>query len=182
MRIESLCQTEAERRCLEELRGLGAGAGMVNHCARAFVIGDELGRRDGLAIDRELLLCAAWLHDAGLYPAAATHDTYVADGRHLAERLLDWAPERMALLGDTIEYHHELRSQWDRGTEVELMRRADLVEVSQTAVTFGLPRGWLRGLRSAIPPAGMVPEIGQLLGRAFIERPATVPQIFTAAG
>lgn len=154
---------------------------MENHCARAFVVAGELGRRDGLAIDRELLLCAAWLHDAGLYPAAATHDTYVADGRHLAERLLDWPAERMTRLGDTIEYHHELRSQWQRGPEVELMRRADLVEVSQTLVTFGLPRGWLRGLRSEIPPAGMVPEISRLLAGALRERPATVPQIFVAA-
>jgi hypothetical protein len=155
---------------------------MVNHCARAFVVAEELARRDGLEVDRELLLCAAWLHDAGLYPPVASHDTYVADGRRLAERLLEWPPERMSLLGDAIEYHHELRSQWERGTEVELMRRADLVEVSQTAVTFGLPRPWLRGLRSAIPPAGMVREIGGLLARALRERPATVPQIFTAAG
>ena len=155
---------------------------MVNHCARAFVIAEELASRDGLSVDRELLLCAAWMHDAGLYPQVATHDTYVADGRHLAERLLDWPPERMDLLGDTIEYHHELRPQGERGAEVELMRRADLVEVSQTAVTFGLTRRRLRGLRSAIPPAGMVPEIGVLLGRALRERPGSLPRIFTAGG
>ena len=155
---------------------------MENHSARAFVVAEELARRDGLAIDRELLLCAAWLHDAGLYPGAATHDTYVADGRHLAEGILDWPAERMTRLGDAIEYHHELRPQWDRGPEVELMRRGDLVEVSQTLVTFGLSRRWLRGLRSAIPPAGMVPEIGRLLFQALRERPGTVPQIFTAAG
>jgi len=153
---------------------------MENHCARAFVIAEELGRRGGLHVDRELLLCAAWLHDAGLYPGAATSDTYVADGRHLAERILDWPPERMTRLGDAIEYHHEVRSQWDRGPEVELMRRADLVEVSQTLVTFGLPRGWLRGLRRSIPPAGMVPEITRLLAGALRDRPGTVPRIFTA--
>jgi hypothetical protein len=155
---------------------------MENHCARAFVVAEELARHARLEIDRELLLCAAWLHDAGLYPGAATHDTYVADGRHLAQRLLDWPAERMTRLGDAIEYHHELRPQWDRGPEVELMRRADLVEVSQTLVTFGLPRPWLRGLRSAIPPAGMVPEISRLLLGALRERPATLPQIFAARG
>jgi hypothetical protein len=88
----------------------------------------------------------------------------------------------MTRLGDAIELHHELRSQRERGAEVELLRRADLVEVSQTLVTFGLRRSWLRGLRSAVPPAGMVPEISRLLARAARERPATVPRIFTAAG
>lgn len=157
---------------------------MENHCARAFLIGEELGRRAGLETDRELLLCAAWLHDIGLYPGAATSDTYVADGRHLAERMFagsdEWPPERLERLGDAIEYHHELHSQWDRGADVELMRRADLVEVSQTAVRFGLSGKWLGELRRRIPPDGMVLEIGRLLVRAARDRPATLPRIFTA--
>jgi hypothetical protein len=158
---------------------------MERHCARTFVIAEELGRRGGHELDRELLLCAAWLHDAGLYPGAATKDTYVRDGRRMAQSTLadhGWDPARLTRLGDAIEYHHELRPQWDRGAEVELMRRADLVEVSQTLVTFGLPRGWLRGLRRQISPKGMVAEIGRLLAGALRERPGTIPRIFTAAG
>ncbi len=157
---------------------------MERHCARAFLIAEELGRRGGRETDRELMLCAAWLHDAGLYPDAATSDTYVADGRHLAERMFEgsdgWPPERLERLGDAIEYHHELRSQWGRGVEVELMRRADLVEVSQGLVSFGLPRAWLRDLRRRIPAKGMLVEIGRLLIPVVRERPGTLPRIFTA--
>ena len=156
---------------------------MEYHCARTFLIAEELARRGGQDVDRELMLCAAWLHDAGLYPGAATKDTYVKDGRHLAERTLaghGWPAERLTRLGDAIEYHHELRSQWDRGVEVELMRRADLVEVSQTLVRFGLPGDWLRDLRQRISPTGMVAEIGRLLVRVARERPGTLPRIFTA--
>ncbi len=156
---------------------------MEYHCARTFLIAEELAQRGGQDVDREVMLCAAWLHDAGLYPGAATKDTYVKDGRRLAERTLagrGWPPARLTRLGDAIEYHHELRSQWARGNEVELMRRADLVEVSQTLVRFGLPGDWLRDLRQRISPTGMVAEIGRLLARAARDRPGTLPRIFTA--
>ena len=157
---------------------------MEAHCARTFLIAEELGRRGGQALDRELLLCAAWLHDAGLYDGAATSDTYVSDGRRLAERTLadfGWGPERMTKVGDAIELHHELRSQWDRGPEVELMRRADLVEVSQNLITFGIPRDWLAGLRRGIPANGMLKHIGALVGKTLRERPLTLPRIFIAS-
>ena len=119
--------------------------------------------------------------DAGLYPGAASSDTYVRDGRRLAERTLavfDWPPDRLRRLGNAVEYHHELRAQWDRGAEVELMRRADLVEVSQNPVRFGLPRPWLRALRRRIPVDGMGREIGRLVARVLRERPGTLPRVF----
>jgi len=175
--------TDAARACLTKLRELAGGpdTAMERHCLRVYEIVLELGRRRGSEIDQELVLCAAWLHDAGLYPAAATSDTYVLDGRRLAQEVLapfDWPASRSSLLGDAIERHHELRPQWGRGPEVELMRRADLIDVSQGLVRFGLPRRWLGELRSRVPPKGMVREIGRLLAIAARERPLTLPAIF----
>ncbi len=50
----------------------------------------------------------------------------LTDGRHYTERMLagrpGWDDERIRLCGDTIERHHELRSQWEAGNEVELLR------------------------------------------------------------
>jgi hypothetical protein len=180
---DAVSGTEAARACLSKLREL-AGASdtpMERHCLRVYEIAVELGRRRGLELDLELLVCAAWLHDAGLYPGAATHDAYVRDGRRLAERLLAaeaWPQARLERLGDAIERHHELRPQFARGAEVELMRRADLVDVSQGLISFGLDREWLRALSRRVPRKGMFRDIGRLLAIAARERPLSLPSIF----
>jgi hypothetical protein len=180
---DAACVTDAERVCLQSLRELAGGpdTAMERHCLRVYQIACELGARRRLELDRELLLCAAWLHDAGLYPGAATSDAYVRDGRRLAERVLtgfEWPSERLQRLGDAIERHHDVRSQWRAGPEVELLRRADLVELSFGLVRFGLDRGWLRELFAQAPRDGMVGEIGRLVGVAARERPLTLPAIF----
>ena len=49
---------------------------LFNHCARSFLFGDAIGKRDGLTYDCELLYLSTILHDLGLT------DTYVgADQR-----------------------------------------------------------------------------------------------------
>ncbi len=42
---------------------------LFNHCARSFLFADEIGKRDHLQYDRELLYLAAMLHDLGLTDA-----------------------------------------------------------------------------------------------------------------
>lgn len=158
---------------------------MERHGLRVYEIACELGRRRQAEIDQELLLCVALLHDAGLYPGAASSDPYVLDGRHLLERVLApfaWPPERLALAGEAVERHHELRPQWSHGTEVELIRRADLVDVSAGTVRLGLDRTWLRGLAQRIPRQGMAREIGCLVLRALRARPLTMVEIFHRSG
>jgi hypothetical protein len=154
---------------------------MECHCLRVYEIAAELARRRGIDPDRELLLCAAWLHDAGLYAGAASGEPYVVDGRRLAVAELarfNWAPERLELLSDAIERHHDIRSQWRRGAEVELIRRADLVDVSGGLARFGLDRPWLHDLFARVPRRGMFAEIGRLVGRALRERPGSMAAIF----
>jgi hypothetical protein len=180
---DTACTTDAARACLAELRSLCGedGGPMERHCLRVYEIAGELARRRGHDVDRELLLCAAWLHDAGLYAGAATHATYVVDGRHLLERVLapfEWDAERLRLAGDAVERHHELRPQWSRGEEVELMRRGDLIDVSGGLVRFGLDRPWLRDLAHRVSRRGMIGHIGRLVGGALRQRPLTMLEIF----
>jgi hypothetical protein len=154
---------------------------MERHCLRVYEIAVELGRRRGAHVDREVLVCAAWLHDAGLYPGAASSDTYVVDGRRLLKRVVGpfgWPDERLALAGDAIERHHELRPQWRRGNEVELMRRADLIDVSGGLVKYGLDAGWLHDLAVRVPRVGMAREIARLVAGALRTRPLTMAAIF----
>ena len=180
---EELCETEAERASLARLRELASETDgpLERHGVRAFLLCLELAARGGLTVDRELLLCAALLHDVGLLPGAATGDLYIRDGRRVAEDLLftlGWPTGRLTLLGETVERHHEVRSQWRRGAEVELLRRADLIEVSAGVVAFGLPRGRIRGLFRAVPREGFFRGIGVLVVRVLRDRPSTLPRIF----
>jgi hypothetical protein len=182
---DELRQTDAERACLATLRELAGGAdsAMERHCVRVYEIARELGRRRGEDVDREVLLCAALLHDAGIYPAAASGEAYVTDGRRLAARVLapyGWPADRLERCGEAIERHHALRSQSAAGVEVELLRRADLVDVSGGLVRGGLDRAWLRDLAARVPRRGFMRTLLPLIGRMLRDRPATVPRIFAS--
>jgi HD domain len=184
---DQACTTPATEACLAELRSLSGTVDgpMERHGLRVYEIACELAAKRGIDVDRELLLCVAWLHDAGLYPGAASSDTYVVDGRHLLERVVapfDWPAERLELGGNAVERHHELRAQWRAGNEVELIRRADLVDVSGGVVRFGLDRAWLRELNARVPRDGLVGEIARLVGGALRTRPLTMVQIFVRPG
>lgn len=175
--------TEAEQACLATLRELtGEERGpMELHGMRVARLVERLAADRGAEIDRELVMCAALLHDAGLLPSVTRGGVYVTEGGELARSVLQdhgWPPERTRLLFDAIERHHEVRQQWARGIEVELVRRADLIEVSGGLVRFGVTRAFLRVLAREHPRAGFYRAVGRLLGRAVRERLLTLPRIF----
>ena len=162
---------------------------MERHCVRQFLIAERLGSQQNFAeaavenVDRELLLCAALLHDAGLYPSVTTGGAYVTDSRRLAERTLapfGWPPQRLArCLERGGEQHHALRSRSGWGTEVELIRRSDLADVTGGLIAFGLPRSWLRELFRSVPRAGLYRMLAREIFRMARERPRTLPRIFS---
>jgi HD superfamily phosphohydrolase len=175
--------SDAERACLDALRrAVGGGDGpMERHSLRVFLIAERLAQDLDRRVDREVLLCASLLHDVGAYPLAATDDVYTADGRRFAADVLErfrWPEIRMRALGDAIERHHELTQQWEYGPETELLRRADLIDVSGGIVPFELSRPWLRGLFTAVPRDGLYGELAKIVMQMLRERPETVPQIF----
>ena len=103
------------------------------------------------------------------------------DGARLARSLLEphgWPPARVKRCADAIERHHELRPQWKLGVEVELLRRADLVDVSGGLIALGAGRGWVRSLGREAPRRGFYREIARLLTHVARERPGTLPRIF----
>jgi hypothetical protein len=180
---DRLVRTPSERASLDALREVSGEVNgqMERHSVRQFFIAEKLGQDRGLEIDRELLVCVAFLHDAGLFPGASTGGVYTQDGRLLAQRVLApfaWPPARMALCLDAIEQHHALRSRWDWGVEVELMRLSDLVDVVPRLVRFGIPREWLRELFVELPRRGFYRHIWSQFVRGLRERPATVPGMF----
>jgi hypothetical protein len=180
---DELVRTDAEREALARLREVTGerGGPMERHGMRCFLIAAELAAAGGREVDREALLIAGLLHDVGLYDGAAEGGAYVTDGRHFAERMLaarGWSGDRLRRCLDAIELHHDLVPVWDAGAEAELMRRADLVELSSGAIAFGLRRSWLRGLFAAVPREGIYGEVGKMVAKAARERPLTLPLIF----
>ncbi len=154
---------------------------MERHCLRVDMLARAMASERGLALDDEVVLCAALLHDIGLYPAASRGGVYTDDGAELARETLvplGWGSERIELCAAAISQHHALRSQSGLGAEVELVRCADLTDVSAGLVPNGLPRATIREIFATVPRSGTYRHIGGLVGRALRERPITVPQIF----
>jgi len=180
---DALVSTPAERAALDALRD---AAGEVNgpmerHGVRIHRIVCEMAGRRGEAIDPEVVAVTAFLHDAGLYDRASRGGVYVKDGAEFAREVLEpfgWSEDRLRLCADAIERHHELRPQWSRGAEVELVRRADLVDLMGGIVGWGVSRPWLRPLNAEVPRDGAYREVARLLGHAARERPLTLPRIF----
>jgi predicted hydrolase (HD superfamily) len=178
-----LARTDTEVAALDALRKATGESGgpMERHGLRVFLIADRLAGAREEAVDREVLLIAGLLHDVGLYDAASHGGVYVREGAEFTAEILrarGWDEDRIRLCFDAIERHHDLRSQWNRGAEVELIRRADLVDLSAGLVPFGLSREWIRDLFKSISRDGTYRTIGYEVARVLRHRPLTFPQIF----
>lgn len=178
MDADELCTTDAERACLAALRAAaGARGPMEAHCVRQFAIAERLAGTE--TFDREVLLCACWLHDAGLF--IESDDAYVTEGAKLAEQVLapfGWPADRLRRCMDACEQHHAPTSRRHLGLEVELVRRSDLVDASAGLFTFGLERAWLRSLFGDVPRAGFYRTIGRAVLGELRHRPASLRGVF----
>src|SRR3954452_1176389 len=110
-RADELVCTEAEAVALEALRtATGETDGdMERHTVRQYLIAERLADTLGIAYDREMLLCASFLHDAGLYGPASSGDVYIKDSARYARRTLEplgWPERRLQACIDACEQHH----------------------------------------------------------------------------
>ena len=120
----------------------------------------------------EKVAVAAAFHDLGIW-TARTFD-YLPPSIELACDHLacsghaDW---RDGITG-MIREHHKIRTF--RGAAaglIEPFRRADWIDVSLGALTFGLPRRELRAIRGRWPNAGFHRRLAQLTWKRFREHP-----------
>jgi HD domain len=180
---DTLVETDLERRCLDELRrASGEVEGpMERHCVRCFLLIELLARRRGIDFDREVALCASFIHDAGIYPELSAGGVYTDESGIVIERLFldaDADPGRAALARDACAQHHALRDQSAKGAEVELLRLADRIEVSGGVIRSGLSGREVGDVFERVSRKGFYTGIGALLVGVLRDRPTTLPRIF----
>lgn len=150
---------------------LGAdGPGYRNHIARA--LNFFIALRGGNAELPPALQAAVPFHDLAIW----THDTfdYLEPSAELARAHLQsqglehlW-PEVQALVVE----HHKLRPyRGPHAENVELYRRADLVDLSLGLVRFGLTRRTVQRVRAAFPDAGFHRRLLALTLREALRHP-----------
>lgn len=141
-----------------------------NHAYR--VVNLCLAQRALESKELEKVSIAAGFHDLGIW-TDGTFD-YLAPSIRLAS---EWLRVRgraawVAEISEMILEHHKL-SRYRRGGGglVELFRRADWIDVSAGALTFGVPRERLRAVLSAWPSAGFRRRLLQLAAARARTRP-----------
>jgi hypothetical protein len=152
-------------------------AGYRNHVYR--VVHFCFALRDCGEEERRKVIIAACFHDLGIWsadtadylpPSSALAKDYLAQ-HHLDE----WSNE-VSLMIDT---HHKLRPYRDaRYPLVEVLRRADLVDVSLGIVKFGLPGAYIKRVKRQFPNEGFHKRLVRLVGGWSARHPVRPPPFF----
>ena len=126
--------------------------------------------------EKTKLAITACFHDIGLwsdhtvdyiFPSVIQVKKYLSDAG-----LEAWSEE----IGLMVEMHHKVRKYRDeRYPLVELFRKADLVDFSLGAFTFGLPRSYIKQVKKTIPNNGFHKFLMQGAKEWFIKHPLSPP-------
>jgi hypothetical protein len=146
-----------------------------NHVMRVLALCDRMADPDGSATPppsarREFVIAAAF-HDLGIW-TAGTLD-YLAPSAQLARAWLARAQqaELVPLVVEMIEQHHKLTAAGPLNAPVEVFRRADTMDFTLGARSFGLPRREYRALLRAYPDAGFHRRLVELAARRALRHP-----------
>ena len=184
--------TELERRFLDRASRAATGevdGPMERHCVRCFLfVRAAAAERRGVEIDREVVLCAAFLHDAGLYDSISHGGVYTDECGARASALFAEAgepgPSGRGSCADACAQHHALRRavgargrgraaaarRPDRGQRRALTARASAAaRCASRSSTRSRATGFYTGRRR------------RCSATRFATRPLTLPRIFKLA-
>ncbi|MBB3036962.1 hypothetical protein [Hoyosella altamirensis] len=169
-------QREIERRLEPWSSALGADrTAYSHHVLRVLGLCDLLWERSPDSeippSGREEYLTALAFHDLGIW-SAGTMD-YLGPSVALAHQWLDEHGQghHRAAVAQMIEHHHKLRPAGRAISPVEIVRRADLIDVTLGLIAFGIPRRKYRDLLHAFPDAGFHPKLVKMIGGRFLAHP-----------
>ena len=141
-----------------------------NHVYR--VVHFCLAMRHSNEEEREKIIIAACFHDLGIW----TNNTFDYLGpsillvkEYLKKRNVEeWFTEIELM----IDMHHKIRKYEDNNYPlVESFRRADLIDVSLGLVKWGLPKDYIRNIKTKFPNSGFHKRLLQLSLKWFFKHP-----------
>ena len=181
---DDLAQTPAEKASLAALRDAAEETDgvMERHTVRCFLLCNLLAAKHNADLDREVILCASFLHDIGLYPKVSDRGVYTDEGGEFARKLClehGWDERRANLCAEACARHHAVRSQWEQGAEVECLRVADRIEVSGALSRGGLSRGQIKAVFNDVPRDGFYGGIAHVVWPSLRSRPLKTARIFS---
>lgn len=146
-----------------------AGAPYRNHVYR--VLNFHAALAGGRDLPTSVQIAGAF-HDLGIWTDRTFDYLPPSIARARAYVLATDRAELVAEVDALIAEHHKLRRyRGPESADVELFRRADLVDVSLGAIRFGVPRAFVRDVKAAFPDRGFHGTLVGLAARQLVKTP-----------
>ncbi|MBD8729194.1 HD domain-containing protein [Frigoribacterium sp. CFBP 13707] len=153
-----------------------ASAALVGHSERSWVLAAELGRREGVAFDPELLYAASLLHDLGLVASFDSHEVaFERAGGDVARVFAagaGWDDDRQRRLGEVVVRHMWPAVSAELDAEGHLLERATSLDVSGVGGDDWEP-AFVAALVERVPRTGFAAEFGVAIAAQAHRKPAT---------
>jgi hypothetical protein len=153
-----------------------ASAALLGHSERSWVLAAELGRREGVSFDPELLYIAALLHDLGLVASFDSHEVpFERAGGDVARVFAagaSWGDERRRRLGEVVVRHMWPAVSAQLDAEGHLLERATSLDVGGVGGDDWEP-DLVAALVERVPRAGFAAEFGVAIAAQAHRKPAS---------
>ncbi|MBD8611392.1 HD domain-containing protein [Frigoribacterium sp. CFBP 13729] len=159
-----------------EVTAAHASPALLGHSVRSWALAAELGRRESVAFDAELLWVASLLHDLGLVPS---FDAHAVDFEHAGGAVArvfaagaGWPEPRQRRLAEVVERHMWTSVDVALDPEAHLLERATSLDVSGTGGA-DWDVAFVASLVAAVPRLGFAAEFAAAIGDQAERKPGS---------
>lgn len=157
-----------------EVTAAHASPALLGHSERSWALAAELGRRESVEFDAELLWVASLLHDLGLVPS---FDAHAVDFEHAGGAVArvfaagaGWPEPRQRRLAEVVERHMWPSVDVALDPEAHLLERATSLDVSGTGGA-DWDAAFVASLVAAVPRLGFAAEFAAAIGDQAERKP-----------
>ncbi|WP_223269615.1 HD domain-containing protein [Frigoribacterium sp. ACAM 257] len=159
-----------------EVAAAHASPALLAHSDRSWALAAELGRRESIEFDAELLWVASLLHDLGLVPS---FDAHAVDFEHAGGAVArvfaagaGWPEARQRRVAEVVERHMWASVDVALDPEAHLLERATSLDVSG-AGGADWDAAFVASLVAAVPRLGFAAEFAAAIGDQAERKPAS---------
>ena len=159
-----------------EVTAAHASPALLGHSERSWALAAELGRRESVEFDAELLWVASLLHDLGLVPS---FDAHAVDFEHAGGAVArvfaagaGWPEARQRRLAEVVERHMWTSVDSALDPEAHLLERATSLDVSGTGGA-DWDAAFVASLVAAVPRLGFAAEFAAAIGDQAERKPGS---------